>query len=73
MSPGTPAREVIEHCKRRYGHDALFQKVMLDQVEQLLKGNRALFLEKPECRDLGEEILWICFSKKAVLASPLQR
>ncbi|OGG55884.1 hypothetical protein A3D71_03380 [Candidatus Kaiserbacteria bacterium RIFCSPHIGHO2_02_FULL_55_20] len=73
MIPDTPASEVIKYCKRRYGHSALFQSVMLDSVENLLQGKRAPFLEKPDCRDLAEEVLWICFTKKAVLASPLQR
>ena len=72
MSPVTPQGEVIDHCKRRFGHAPLFLKVMLDAVEKILRGERAAFLEKPECRDLGEEVLWICFSKKAVLASPLR-
>jgi hypothetical protein len=72
MSPDTSKREVIEHCKRRFGYAPLFLKAMLDSVESILRGERAPFLEKPECRDLGEEVLWICFSKKVVLASPLR-
>lgn len=69
----TAANEVLEHCNRRYRHVPLLRSVMLDQVEKLLLGQRAVFLEKPECKDLSEEILWICFSKGATLASPLHR
>lgn len=73
FDPDTPQAQVLEHCKRRYRHGELFQKVMLDSVERVLKGERAPFLEKADCRDLAEEVLWICFSKKAVLAFPIKR
>jgi len=57
MTPDTPEGRLIEHCKRRYRHSELLLKVMLDSVETLLRGERALFLERPDCRDLGEEVV----------------
>lgn len=73
MTLDTPEDEVLKDIARRYRHFGILQNVMLDAVRHLFQGRRAAFLEKPECRELAEVTLWVCFSKKKVLASPIQR
>ncbi len=68
----TPVDQLRGHCKRRYRHCATLCKVMLDQVEKLLRGERALFLERPDCRDLAEEVLYFFSHFKVPLICRLE-
>ena len=73
MPADTPQDEVLRDFTRRYRHFGILRNVMLDAAKHLMQGNRAAFLEKPECRELAEVTLWVCHSKNVVLASPIKR
>lgn len=72
LTEETSVQGLKRYCTYRYRHADILQTVMLDCIELLLQGKRALFLEKEECADLREELLWIFFSFKIPLVSPLK-
>jgi hypothetical protein len=64
-----PADLLKAQCRRRYGHAPLLRDIILADVEKLLRGKRALFLE--QYADLREEILWFVHTYRITLVSQL--
>ena len=57
--------------RRRMANTPMLQGLVLADLESLLQGKPAQFVEQHE--DLREEVLWVCMTYGVLLAIPLER